>query len=109
MDSPTKDCGAKQPGDNCSIDHASQFKAGMQVQRAAGVYNKAIYLLSTTAGWSVTKAYNVMLAANMHYWISTTNFDQGACGMKRAAADMSYDTKAVVAAFNAVGVSTAGC
>lgn len=90
--------------DKVSIDHASKYMPGMNVHLASGVYNKAFYLLSTTTGWSLEKAYQVMLDANMKYWTPTTDFNTGSCGVRDAAVARGYSAQDVVNAFKQVGV-----
>jgi len=55
------------------------------VHYSSGVYNRAFYLLSVTHGWTIKKAFRVMLDANKNYWIPATNFKSGACGVIQAA------------------------
>ncbi|MGB1297791.1 MAG: M4 family metallopeptidase [Psychrobium sp.] len=90
--------------DGRSIDHADDFVAGMGVHFSSGVYNKAFYLLSTTSGWDIRKAFEVMTRANQLYWSTTSSFNQGACGAELAAQDLGYTLLDVSAAFSAVGV-----
>lgn len=109
FEQPSKDCGNKQPGDFCSIDHVSQYKSNMSAQYAAGVFNRAFYNLVTTAGWDIKKGYDVLVDANMHYWTSTSDFNQAACGIVSSARDLSYDANAVVKAFSVVGIDASAC
>ena len=50
--------------DNISIAHVSDYCPGIDVHHSMGVFNKAFYLLSTTEGWSVKKAFEVFLIAS---------------------------------------------
>lgn len=104
MDKPSKDCHGKEPGTYCSIDQADQYYDGLDVHYSSGVYNRAFYLLSTTAGWDPRKAFAVMLQANASYWLPETNFEEGAACAVKAALDLHYDTQAVVNAYKAVGI-----
>jgi Zn-dependent metalloprotease len=99
MDDPTKD--------GRSIAHASKYNDSLDVHLSSGVYNKAFYLLSTKAGWSTRKAFEVMVDANRLYWTANSTFDQGACGVEKAAVSRGYAVADVTAAFDAVGVSCA--
>ena len=45
------------------------------------------------------------MLANRLYWGPNTTFDQGACGVTRAATDLGYSVSEVAAAFTAVGVN----
>lgn len=110
MDQPSKDCGpTRKPGNHCSIDNAEQYNDSIDVHFSSGVYNRAYYLLGTSKNWNPKKAFDVMVNANSHYWVSSTNFTQGACGAVKAAKDLGYDVKAVKRAFSGVKVSTADC
>ena len=93
------------PQDGISIDHASQYY-GQDVHHTSGVFNKAFYLLSTTAGWSTRTAFEVMALANQTYWTADSTFDEGGCGVYNAAGDKGYNQADVKAAFIAVGVYT---
>jgi pseudolysin len=118
MDQPSKDCSeGEKPGVNCSIDNVSQYIEGnpsehthtTDVHYSSGVYNRAFYLLGTADGWDVRKAFDVMVAANSHYWTSQATFVSGACGVLNAAKELGYDNTAVKAAFDEVGVKTSDC
>lgn len=124
LDRPSKDCQAgSEPGDSCSIDSfdqyaflvkkANEYAGGNDddaqdyiVHFASGVYNRAFYLLATSPGWDVKKAFTVMAEANANYWTSNVNFAQGACGVMQAAKALGDDTNAVAAAFRQVGIDT---
>jgi hypothetical protein len=93
------------PLDGASIDNASKYTSALDVHYTSGVYNKAFYLLATTAGWNTKMAFQVMAHANDVYWTSSSTFDAGACGVEKAASDYAYNVAAVTAAFNAVGVN----
>ena len=96
---------ANPPQDGKSIGHASHYTAGMDVHYSSGVYNKAFHTLATTAGWNTQKAFQVFARANDLYWTASTTFNQGACGVETAAANLGYSAANVTAAFTAVGVS----
>jgi vibriolysin len=98
---------ANPPQDGKSIGNAANFTSGMNVHYSSGVYNKAFYTLATTAGWNTQKVFQVFARANDLYWTASTNFNQGACGVQTAAADLGYTVANVTAAFTAVGVSCA--
>lgn len=91
--------------DGRSIGHASNFTSSMDVHHSSGVYNKAFYLLATKAGWNTRKAFEVMVDANRLYWTASSTFNQGACGVEKAATNRGYAVADVTAAFSAVGVS----
>lgn len=110
MDQPSKDCfGTSIPGKSCSIDNLSQYKPGVDVHFSAGIYNRAFYLLATSEGWTVRKAFDVMVTANMHYWTSQSTFVSAACGVLKATKELGYDKEAVKLAFEGVGISTQAC
>lgn len=91
--------------DGKSIGHASDYYDGIDVHHSSGVYNRAFYLLANISGWQTRKAFEVFVLANRLYWGPTTTFDQGACGVTRAATDLGYSVSDVAAAFTAVGVN----
>ena len=99
---------ANPPQDGRSIGNAANYVAGMDVHYSSGVYNKAFHTLATTAGWNTQKAFQVFARANDLYWTASTNFNQGACGVQTAAADLGFTVANVTSAFTAVGVSCAG-
>jgi len=95
----------EQPSkDGRSIDHASQYYDGLNVHYSSGVFNRAFYLLSNKSSWNVRKGFEVFTVANQLYWTANSTFDQGACGVAKAAADMGYNVDDVKAAFTTVGV-----
>lgn len=101
LDTPTKD--------GHSIDHMKDFDE-TEVHSAAGIPNKAFYLLATTKGWDVRKAFSVMAKANMHYWTSSmSTLSQAACGVVSATKDYNYDVADVRVAFSKVGIDTDNC
>lgn len=96
---------ANPPQDGRSIDNASKFTSTLDVHYSSGVYNKAFYLLATKTGWNVQKAFQVMADANRLYWTANSTFNQGACGVEKAAVNRGYIKADVTAAFSAVGVT----
>ncbi|MCE9924699.1 M4 family metallopeptidase [Aeromonas media] len=91
--------------DGSSIGHASDYYDGIDVHHSSGVYNRAFYLLANTGGWNTRKAFEVFVLANRLYWGANTSFDQGACGVTRAATDLGYSLTDIATAFTAVGVN----
>lgn len=96
MDYPAKD--------GQSIEHTEAYHEDMDVHLTSGIFNKAFFLLANKPNWSVRKAFQVMVDANMKYWTSGTSFEAAACGVIQAAADRKYDKRDVVSAFANVGV-----
>lgn len=96
MDSPSKD--------GKSINNAQNYKEGMEVHLSSGVFNRAFYLLAHQPGWTVRKAFQVMVDANIKYWTSDSHFEAAACGVLQAAKDRNYDKSGVIHAFAEVGV-----
>lgn len=94
--------------DGRSIDNAANFTSSLDVHLSSGVFNKAFYLLATTAGWTTRKAFEVMADANRLHWTASSTFNQGACGVEKAAISRGYAVADVTAAFASVGV-TGGC
>ncbi|MFD0739911.1 M4 family metallopeptidase [Lysobacter koreensis] len=99
---------ANPPQDGRSIGHASNYTSGMDVHYSSGVYNKAFYLLATTSGWNTKSAFQAFARANRDYWTASSTFNQGACGVQKAATDMGKPVADVIAAFSAVGVTASG-
>jgi len=93
--------------DGRSIDNAANFTSSMDVHLSSGVYNKAFYLLATTAGWTTKTAFQVFARANSLYWTPSSTFSTGACGVQTAATDLGFNVANVTSAFAAVGVSCA--
>lgn len=93
------------PLDGHSIGNAANYRPGMDPHYSSGVFNKAFYLLSTTRGWTVERSFQIMLDANMSYWIPSTNFEYAACGVIQAAANRGYNYLDVINAFKKVGVN----
>lgn len=109
MDQPSKDCEGGTPGEGCSIDHVDQYTEWLDVHYSSGIFNRAFYLLGTSEGWDTKKAFDVMVQANRFYWTSNSTFFRGACGVMKATRDYQYDTEAVTAAFEKVGIDTNLC
>jgi len=95
--------------DGKSIDHVSQYHKGIDVHHLSGVYNRFFYLLATHSGWNTRIAFHVMMRANMDYWVPTTNFSSGACGVIWAADDLDLPLSAIEESFAKVGIDTAHC
>jgi vibriolysin len=94
--------------DGVSIENAASYYEGLDVHYSSGVYNKAFYSLATKPGWNTKTAFQVFARANDLYWAPSTNFNQGACGVRTAAQDYGYSVADVTAAFSAVGVTCPG-
>lgn len=101
MDKPSRD--------GRSIDDASEYYSGLNVHYSSGVYNRLFYLLGTSQGWNVKKAFDVMVKANMDYWTPSVTFATAACGILSATKDYGYDTETVLKAFEVVKVDTSQC
>ena len=91
--------------DGRSIDHADDFTQSMNVHYSSGVYNKAFHILATSPTWDTKKAFLVFAKANMDYWSPSTDFNDGACGVRSAAADLDFNIEDVEEAFKKVGVA----
>lgn len=90
--------------DGKSIDDASQYYDGINVHYSSGVFNRAFYLLSTKYNWDIKSGFQVFTLANQMYWGANSTFDQGGCGVAKAADDLSFNRDNVVKAFAEVGV-----
>jgi vibriolysin len=87
-----------------SIDDQKDYYDGLDVHLSSGVYNKAFYLLSTTAGWTTQKAFEVYVKANQLYWTSTTDWDRAGAGVLSSATDLGYSETDVCISLNTVGI-----
>jgi vibriolysin len=94
--------------DNRSIDHTRNYTAGMNVHFSSGVYNRAFYLLSTTAGWDIRKAFDVYIEANQTYWTANATFDSAGKGVYNSAKSLGYCVDDVVTSLETVGVNNSG-
>lgn len=101
MDTPSRD--------GKSIDNVEDYKEKMNVHHSSGVYNRFFYLLSTSSGWDTRKAFEVMLTANMDYWLPTSTFDEAACGVLEAAKNLDYSLDDIKQAMDQVGIHYGEC
>ena len=90
--------------DGDSIGHADDYVLGMDVHHSSGVFNRAYYLLSTSADWNPKKALELFVLANQSYWSPFSDFYDAACGVMLSALELDYDWRAVNSAFSTVGV-----
>lgn len=100
MDDPTKD--------GRSIGHIKDYKKGIDVHLSSGIFNKAFYNIATAKDYDVKKALDIFVLANQVYWNQNTNFDDGACGVYKAAKDKKYPLLSVYKAFKIVGITPCG-
>jgi pseudolysin/vibriolysin len=96
---------ADPPKDGRSIGHAKDYSSDLDVHQTSGVYNKAFYLIATSPGWNVRKAFEIMADANRLHWTAESSFDEAACGVEKAAESRGYSVADVRAAFEKVGVA----
>jgi vibriolysin len=126
-DGKSADCyDARLPGvDQCRIDYTnvgfeaftlfgrignSSDRNSYIVHTGSGIYNKFFYLLATTPGWDIKKAFNLMLVSNRDgYWGEYSGFQLAACQTIVAADDLGYEIAAVRNAFTKVGIDTKNC
>lgn len=101
MDIPSKD--------GSSIDKASDYRKGLDVHYSSGVFNRLFYLMANQDGWDTRKAFNVMIKANMDYWVPSTNFIDGACGVLSAANDLKLPTDDIKRSLEAVAIDYKTC
>lgn len=92
------------PKDKKSIDHSSKWREQMDVHHSSGVYNKAFYLLVSKNDWGVEEAFQTLTLANRLYWNNVRTFDDGVCGVMRAAKRYKLAVGDVVNAYSSVGV-----
>lgn len=101
MDQPSRD--------GQSIDRADQYNDGLDVHYSSGVFNHLFFLMSTTPNWDTRKAFDVMVKANMDYWVPNTTFDEAGCGVLQATHDLGFAVDDVKKALDAVMVAYSSC
>lgn len=94
--------------DGRSIGHSSKYHSGMDVHHSSGVYNRAYYLIVQSGKYTFKQAFLLFTMANKMYWTSSSTYNQGACGVEKAAKDLGYDVATVKSSFQTVGVSCSG-
>lgn len=99
----------KPSRDGLSIDSADLYSEGLDVHYSSGVFNRFFYLLATMSGWNTRKAFDVMVKANMDYWIPTSDFDEAGCGVINAAHDLDYSVNDVKKSLKKVAINYAKC
>jgi pseudolysin len=101
MDKPSKD--------GSSIDTADEYYGGLDVHYSSGVFNHLFYILANKSGWDVRKTFDVMVKANMDYWTPYSDFDEGGCGVIKAAQDLGFSVDDVKASLTEVAVNYESC
>lgn len=101
MDKPSRD--------GSSIDVADEYYGGLDVHYSSGVYNHLFYLLANQKDWTIRKAFDVMVKANMDYWTPYATFDEGGCGMLNAAKDLGFSLDDVKTALSEVTINYQSC
>lgn len=101
MDKPSRD--------GRSIDTADRYRKGMDVHYSSGIYNRLFYLLANQPGWNPRQAFYVMLKANMDYWTPYSSFNDGACGVIKAAEDLVLSVDDVKQSLDTVAVDYQDC
>ncbi len=66
-------------------------------------------MLASSPGWTIRKAFEVFLVANRDYWRPNDTFQSAGLGVCQASNWLGYDSLAVKAALNAVGVQPNNC
>merc|ERR1712019_124116 len=99
----------KRPEDDGrSIGHASKYYNGIDVHWSSGVFNRAYYLIVSSGKINFKQAFQLFTTANRVYWTASSTYNQGACGVERAAKDLGLDVATVTKSFATVGV-VGGC
>lgn len=101
MDRPSRD--------GASVDTADEYYGGLDVHYSSGVFNHLFYILANQPDWTARKAFDVMVKANMDYWIPYSTFDQGGCGVLSAAKDLNYSQDDVKKSLSAVKIDYDTC
>lgn len=101
MDKPSRD--------GRSIDRADQYHPKLDVHYSSGVYNHLFYILANQPDWNLRKAFDVMVKANMDYWLPNSTFEEGGCGILSAAKDLNFPLEAVKASLEEVAIKYENC
>ena len=96
--------------DGRSIDHVDNYHSRLDVHYSSGLYNKVACELSKMPVWDFSMVFRTFVTANVMFWQPTTGFQDGACGVMKAAQSLGYPDPDVINAFALVGiVDLAGC
>ncbi|MCX7115401.1 MAG: M4 family metallopeptidase [Gammaproteobacteria bacterium] len=100
--------------DGVSVDSVPAYleeeKSGrVDVHHGSGVFNRLFYLIATTPGWTIHQAFDLMVHANMDYWTSYSDFQEGGCGVVYASEELGYETQHVITALEQVGIDSKLC
>ncbi|MHB1273751.1 MAG: M4 family metallopeptidase [Rhodanobacter sp.] len=87
------------------IDNVADFKSTTDEHDAAGIFDKAFYILANKPGWDTKQAFLVFAKAAEDYWRPNDDFQRAACGVVSAAKVYGYKDADVNDAFNQVGAS----
>ncbi len=90
--------------DGESIADVRDYNPLLNVHYTSGVFNKAFYLLATSADWTTKKAFDVFVHANKYYWTPTTTFNEAAFGAINSADDLGYKVEDLIQVFKQVGM-----
>jgi len=101
MDEPSRD--------GMSIDSAEEYYGGLDVHYSSGVYNHLFYILANQPEWTIRKAFDIMVKANMDYWTPYVTFDEGGCGLLSAAKDLGYSQDDVKKSLTEVKINFEAC
>ncbi|MBA2648370.1 MAG: M4 family metallopeptidase [Legionella sp.] len=108
MDKPSKD-GKSFDDAKHYQEAAKKSPGGVEVHYGSGVYNHLFYILSHQVNWTLRKAFDVMVRANMYYWGPYERFDEGGCGMMYAAKDLGYSVDDVKKSLTEVAIDYHKC
>jgi len=95
--------------DGSSIDTADEYYGGIDVHNSSGVYNHLFYILANQPQWTIRKAFDVMVKANMDYWTPYSDFEDGACGVLSAAKDLGLSEAGVIKSLKEVKIDYQYC
>jgi Zn-dependent metalloprotease len=99
------------PADGVSIDHYSDYYAGIDVHYSSGIANKYFYLTVQDPALSISESANIWYRALTVYMTPSTTFAEARSATENAAIDLfgagSAQLAAVGTAWDAVGVGAA--
>lgn len=95
--------------DQMSIESADQYDDVYDSHHSSGVYNRLFFLMANKPGWNTRKAFDVMVKANMDYWIPDETFEGGGCGILFAARDLGYGLEEIKSSLKEVAIHPEIC
>lgn len=93
------------PASGGGIENVADYKDDLDAHDAAGIFDKAFYVLATTPGWSTSTAFQLFARAAQNQWGPYDDFRTAACGVISEASTEKLSVADVRDAFAKVGIS----